>query len=171
MNGVKIFGFKDFKVLLKSNKNNIKQQFVNMLETHREHKIILKDFLVENNNDTYILLMFDNDTLLIGMCRINLLKDHYYINMVHIHTSQRGKGLCAVLMKYVVDFCANNSKFRVIKLDVESDNEPAIRCYKKVGFKIISETSYDSKKIVNMECMLQQGGNKIVKYKLKRSYV
>ncbi len=129
-----------------------------MLETHRGHKIIFNDFLQENDNNTYILLMFDINTL-IGMARINLLNDHYYINMVHIHTSQRGKGLCTVLMKYLINFCVNDLRYHMIKLDVDSDNEPAIRCYTKVGFNIIGEMEHGAKKIANMKYIIQRAGN------------
>ena len=50
-----------------------------------------------------------------------------------------GKGVGSKLMEKVIDFAKNVAECEIIHLQVRSDNERAIRLYKKYGFEKIGE--------------------------------
>jgi RimJ/RimL family protein N-acetyltransferase len=50
----------------------------------------------------------------------------------------RGKGLGKKLVQLLIDECRKNFNTNTIELYVLSDNIPAIRCYKALGFNFIT---------------------------------
>lgn len=66
----------------------------------------------------------------------------YYERLERIHfgrigiaKDERGKGLSNVLMSLLID-CATENDNRELSLFVMKDNEPAIRCYSRLGFVV-----------------------------------
>jgi len=92
--------------------------------------------IVNNSKISYIL---DPEKVsgnkLIAICRgeYKPYKNSVYISMVHVAESYRGKGLCV----QVVDNLIKSYKgINYFNLDVLADNIPAIKCYKKLGFRL-----------------------------------
>ena len=67
-------------------------------------------------------------------------KDEYYLSKIGINASFKGKGYGSLLMdKYLEQGVKNGlNKYR---LDVFAENQIAIECYEKYGFKIDDETT------------------------------
>ncbi|MTI69817.1 MAG: GNAT family N-acetyltransferase [Firmicutes bacterium] len=112
------------------------------------HKIREKEFLVlkDNNNNLcgYIRLKEDSDNVLIG---------------VGLKPSKCGQGIGNKLMKLVLEECNNRYGNKNIRLLVRSFNKRAIRCYEKVGFKIV--------KTVRKNTLMGEDKFTIMEYQLK----
>jgi ribosomal protein S18 acetylase RimI-like enzyme len=119
------------------------QQVVDMIKEHRDiEHFKLENLIIENINykdnvrmKGKLLLMLRNN-ILIGMLRAEKnINKTIFISSVHIKKEYRGKKLCNKLMKYIIDYYPENTIFTLTVVDT---NIPAIKCYEKFGFKIIS---------------------------------
>ena len=63
-----------------------------------------------------------------------------YISVVVIDPEYRGMGLGTEIIKNVIDDCDKNGYER-IRLEVDKNNQKAIRLYQKFGFKKVEEKS------------------------------
>jgi ribosomal protein S18 acetylase RimI-like enzyme len=63
-------------------------------------------------------------------------KDYYLLSNVIIYKEFRGKKLCSTMISKIC------SMYKKVYLKVKKDNIPAVKCYKKVGFKVFSETKF-----------------------------
>ena len=109
------------------------------LENYLEHKdkIPLKVVLIETGES-------------IGHCEINMGNSlprlsRILIGPVHL----RGKGLGQEIVNHLLDRIFDTSDHQVVDLNVFSWNIPAIRCYEKVGFRIIPENT-DTLKVMGL---------------------
>lgn len=60
----------------------------------------------------------------------------YHLYDLYLTPKFRGKGLCKTIVEHAV------SRKKNLNLDVDLDNIPAIKCYKKAGFKFVKEMYY-----------------------------
>lgn len=60
----------------------------------------------------------------------------YHLYNVYIQPEFKGKGLCKTIVNHAV------SRKKNLNLDVAPDNPPAIKCYKRAGFKFVKEIYY-----------------------------
>jgi RimJ/RimL family protein N-acetyltransferase len=51
----------------------------------------------------------------------------------------RNKGYGSQISKYLIDYAFNELKMERVRLNVSSSNMSAIRCYEKVGFKVVEK--------------------------------
>lgn len=65
------------------------------------------------------------------------------LSRVLIGPKFRGAGLGNQMIKTGLEFIFNELKFTEVKLTVYCFNKPAIRCYEKIGFKIIGNIEQD----------------------------
>lgn len=56
-----------------------------------------------------------------------------------VHDSYHGLGIASKLIETVIDLADNWLQIKRIQIDVNSDNQVAIACYKKFGFEIEGE--------------------------------
>lgn len=61
-----------------------------------------------------------------------------------VHDDFHGLGIGSKLIETVIDLADNWLQVKRIQIDVNSDNEKAIACYKKFGFEIEGEAKYGS---------------------------
>lgn len=152
-----------FEQILKNHRNNMKS---NLKDIINEHNIHIKN---NNNNDTFIAsILFDKE--LVGFGRLNYIhdKNEGYINMINVESSHRGKGLCKILMKKIIDE-ACKLKLNKLILEVDINNYSAIKCYESVGFTTIKEIKTDKYHEYLMELNLVQKGG-MSNYELKYKY-
>ena len=76
---------------------------------------------------------FDGD-LKIAHATLRKKKEGYSLQNVSIIEEYRGRGLCTKFLK-----CILKKKTEPIFLSVLQNNEPAIKCYTKLGFKEIDK--------------------------------
>jgi len=60
----------------------------------------------------------------------------YYLYNLYLRPEFRGKGLCKTIINHAV------SRKKNLNLDVSPENPPAIKCYKRAGFKFVKEMYY-----------------------------
>ena len=84
-------------------------------------------------------------SVVVGRCKLELDSDSAHISNVLIYKKYRGLGYCSHLISKAVNR-ARSRKIKNISLHVSSKNTPAIRCYKKVGFKVVRK-NYDNGKL------------------------
>lgn len=58
---------------------------------------------------------------------------------IHLHPGRLGHGYGTEAMRLFLDYYFNNLCWKLLKLDVATFNERAIRCYEKVGFEQVGE--------------------------------
>ncbi len=63
---------------------------------------------------------------------------------IGVHDDFHGLGIGSKLIETVIDLADNWLQVKRIQIDVNSDNEKAIACYKKFGFEIEGEAKYGS---------------------------
>lgn len=67
-------------------------------------------------------------------------KKEGFVKFVMTSPEYRGKGIGTQMLLLVADYAKRISKARALQLNVFHVNEPAIKCYSKLGFKVKSET-------------------------------
>lgn len=80
-----------------------------------------------------------NDSKYIGGCGINTINWLSRTSEIGIFigdTNYQSKGYGSDALKILIKFIFNQMNIRKIKLNVYDFNERAIRCYKKLGFKV-----------------------------------
>ena len=60
----------------------------------------------------------------------------YHLYSLYVTPEFRGKGMCKKIIDYAV------SRKKNLNLDVDPDNIPAIKCYRRAGFKFVREMTY-----------------------------
>jgi ribosomal protein S18 acetylase RimI-like enzyme len=88
-------------------------------------KLVKKD----GNKDVY---GYFHEEQQIGECVMRLKKDGYMLQSVSINEEYRGRGLCTKFLT-----CVLKKYTGTIFLSVLMTNEPAIKCYTKLGFEEI----------------------------------
>ncbi|QTA37449.1 GNAT family N-acetyltransferase [Thermosipho ferrireducens] len=85
------------------------------------------------------ILFLKNIKAFLKMNRINNFKqDEYYISNIAVYPEYRGKGIGKQLLKAAENEVLSHD-YNYLVLDVESDNDVAVKLYKKFGFKIVKK--------------------------------
>lgn len=63
-----------------------------------------------------------------------------------VHHDHRNQGIPSALMYHAEKSCIDPSTKR-IRIDVDTDNEPAIACYKKFGFNLSTKKNKKQKSV------------------------
>ena len=92
---------------------------------------VLKQELV-NDKTKYIIAKEKNEV--VGFAGISVIFDEATLNNIVVKKSCRGRGIGGELLESLIDICSDLS-LKTFTLEVNTTNEPAIRLYKKFGFK------------------------------------
>lgn len=71
--------------------------------------------------------------------RVRQQADELWIGHIIVHPHHRNRGLGRLLVRALVSFAFEQLSARRVALVVFPDNEAAIRCYRRVGFRLIGE--------------------------------
>ena len=107
-----------------------------LISVEAERKI-LDSLALEGHN--YAIVLKDNDVLIgsIGYSGIKQYNRAASVGLFIGEKENRGKGYGAEALRLVLEYGFKTLNFHNVMLYVHSDNEMAISCYKKVGFKEI----------------------------------
>jgi len=109
--------------------------------TKEEERKYLKNLLKEIKNNESITFVIDFDGRTVGSCGISknnsIIRNHIGDIGIVLCLEARGQGLGEKLFRKVIEKGIKKFKFKIIQLDVFSENKPAINFYKKVGFEMI----------------------------------
>lgn len=100
-----------------------------------DNSFIDKDYLLnefDNNPFIKVLLLFE-DNKVIGYLYYSDIYDRAEINQIEIDSFHRNCGNGKKLMEYMI-----NHVDKDITLEVKNNNDPAIKLYKKYGFKEVA---------------------------------
>lgn len=107
--------------------------------------MIVKDII----SDTDAVYNYMKDEIVLGYLEIRLVDGVIDIMNLFVSEDERRKGIATSLMNEMF----NKEKYNRIMLEVNENNNPAIRLYTKLGFKEISfrERYYDEDTALIME--------------------
>lgn len=88
----------------------------------------------EEINDTDSVYNYKNDELVLGYLEIRLVDGVIDIMNLFVNEDERKKGIGTALMNEMIE----KEKYNRIMLEVNENNNEAIRLYTKLGFKEIS---------------------------------
>lgn len=119
-------------------------------------KRILDSLTTEGHN--YAIVLKENDTLIgsIGFLDIKQYNRSAAVGLFIGEGENRGKGYGAEALRLILDYGFRTLNFHNVMLYVHSDNEIAIACYKKVGFKEIGrrrECKFKDGKLIDVVSM------------------
>ena len=100
-----------------------------------DNSFIDKDYLLNefDNNPFIKVLLLIEDNKVIGYLYYSDIYDRGEINQIEIDSFHRNCGNGKKLMEYMI-----NHVDKDITLEVKNDNDPAIKLYKKYGFKEVA---------------------------------
>jgi ribosomal protein S18 acetylase RimI-like enzyme len=101
--------------------------------TTKEADIIYYNQIIKDGH-SYAALEGDN---LVGLiiCQERKWNNTLYIEHLMIAEGERGKGTGSLLMKKIIEY-SSGKNYRLIELETQNTNVPAIKFYEKQGFKI-----------------------------------
>jgi putative acetyltransferase len=109
--------------------------------TKKEEEKYLKSLLKEIKAGRDITFVLDFDGRAVGSCGIckndSVIRNHIGDVGIVLSAEARGLGLGEKLFRKVLEEGIKKFKFKIIQLDVFSENKPAIGLYEKVGFKTV----------------------------------
>jgi RimJ/RimL family protein N-acetyltransferase len=103
-------------------------------------------FKIENLKDEYIdkntlyFFLYNNQEM-IASSRLIYSKSFGYINFVYTNPIYRNRKICQKNIKLLIQLTSDKYNIYTYELDVETNNESAIKCYKKNGFIFVKNTS------------------------------
>jgi hypothetical protein len=97
--------------------------------------IMLEDIQYHPHKVLYFMIYKGHEV--ISTCRLiyNENSKTGYINMVFTNVKYRNKGVCQLNLEKMIAL----TKLKMYELEVDIDNVSAIKCYEKIGFKIIKK--------------------------------
>jgi [ribosomal protein S18]-alanine N-acetyltransferase len=93
-----------------------------------------EDFRSTAKRKTSVFRIATKEGRIIGYSMCFRWKRRYHVGGVAVATDQRGQGIGARMMRNSLR-TARRLGYAVVSLEVKDSNEPAIRMYKKLGFK------------------------------------
>ncbi len=157
---IKLFGDKNIIIrrILKSDLKNAKKflnhinllveekamLLINKKQTLKDERTFLREKIKNEKRDASVCLIAECTGLIVGLTDINLKsysKSHIGNFGISIRHGYRGVGLGKHLMTEIIKLAQKElkTKIKIIKLEVYSNNKPAIALYKKMGFEIIAK--------------------------------
>ena len=130
-------------LFLKYNKN-YKKSLIEIMKIHRDKDFEIVDFVIENylyeekGKKVKYLIIYNNKEI-VSISRIIYDEKIGYINAVHTNIKFRRKKLCQRNIKKLITLTNNLCNIKIFELEVDIDNIPAIKCYKRCGFKIVKK--------------------------------
>ena len=124
---------------------NYEKSLTKIMKLHRSKHFNILDFVIENylynekNKKVQYLIIF-NDNEILSISRLIFKNKLGYINAVHTNIDFRRKKLCFRNITKLIKLGNKLFDINKFELDVDVDNIPAIKCYKKCGFKIYKKT-------------------------------
>ena len=127
-----------------------------LLISLESEKRILDSLTSEGHN--YAIVLGETDTLIgnIGFLNIKQYNRSAEVGLFIGDKENRGKGYGAEALRLILDFGFKTLNFHNVMLYVHADNEIAIACYKKVGFKEIGrrrESKFKDGKYIDVVSM------------------
>ena len=97
-------------------------------------KKILEELVIEGHN--YAIILAKDNTLIgnVGLMAIDNINRVATVGLFIGESENRGKGYGSEALRLILDFGFKTLNLHNIMLNVNSDNEQGIACYKKVGF-------------------------------------
>jgi UDP-4-amino-4,6-dideoxy-N-acetyl-beta-L-altrosamine N-acetyltransferase len=105
----------------------------------------------QKNKNKKFFTISDNDKPIgfMGFSNINLVNKNCDLFIMIGEDDYRGRGVGKIAMDWLIDYGFKKLKLHKINLGVIADNIPAVKLYKKLGFKIegtmIDEVRYKNK--------------------------
>ena len=95
----------------------------------------------EGKKDTLYFFIYNNQEM-ITSSRLFYFSDSFaYINFVYTNPKYRNRKICQKNIKLLIQLTSDKYNIYTYELDVETNNESAIKCYKKNGFIFVENTS------------------------------
>ncbi|SHE34752.1 GNAT family N-acetyltransferase [Caloramator proteoclasticus] len=110
----------------------------------KKRRPIDKNYIYKELNSRYFLkdycyVLFDNN-IPIGYGQIIKDKRFYYLVNFGIIDEYRGKGYGNIFLNYILNDIKKKNEIKILRLNVDNYNIPAINLYKKIGFYEIYNT-------------------------------
>jgi len=119
------------------NKSNTKQYLALHQEIFPDAYITGLEVIETTSNKRDVHLIKSNDSY-VGFSSLRLDSNNIAtIEFLGIKEGYRGKGLGKKLLCHQIHYSFNHSNLSELNLVVDSDNENAIRLYKKLGFDVL----------------------------------
>jgi RimJ/RimL family protein N-acetyltransferase len=137
----KIVSISQFEQLMKS---GLKESFEDSVKDLRGHCVSYENIVNEAAKDkrkTKIALTYDGSTVISTARLLCPDKGRCEINMVYTNPKYRNKKICQENIKLLIELTSDKYNIYTYELDVETNNESAIKCYKKNGFIFVENTS------------------------------
>ena len=101
-------------------------------------------------NKLYCLLLFTDDFHLVGSADIGFMNDGMTVTITNffIQKKYRGKKYGALLMKLVIMKIKEYKYIKKIILDVDINNIPATKLYRKMGFTAVDNISLKKRRMI-----------------------
>ena len=87
---------------------------------------------LQNENSYYLVAILDGEV--VGFAGYMLILDEADITNVVVRKDMRNRGIATKLLERLLDLIEPISKIELITLEVNENNEPAIKLYEKFGF-------------------------------------
>lgn len=92
------------------------------------------------NNPNYKLFIAETEGKAIGKAHVSFEHDRVRLTNVGVLPTLQRHGFGGILLSHCINYCLANQRYRIC-LDVETNNEQALRLYARLGFSI--NNSYD----------------------------
>ena len=113
--------------------------FAPQLKPDPIHYYAIED-LIENDDACFVVAEVDGDLIASGYGLIQKSKptkkerQHAYLGFMYVVPEYRGLGVNGKVVEYLINWSKENNLSEIV-LEVYSDNQSAIKAYKKIGFE------------------------------------
>ena len=101
----------------------------------------MEDYLYSKQNKKMKYCVIFNPNYILSTLRIIYntdTKENGYLNLVHTNESFRDRKLCTTNLQIIVKF-AKHLNLSGLLLNVDNDNNAAIKCYTRCGFTLLTK--------------------------------